>query len=160
MSLILLALAMLGAGADPAHAQTALTTCEQAINGDAYLTGDLDCPPGTEAAVEVRNGGRLDLRGFSIHGGKYGVLCSAEGVLVDGVEEYDYSGCTVVGSGGTIAGQSIAGIVAGGLTLTDVTVGMQDDFIALIIHKKLKFSNVTCNSVRARSASWSAAGRT
>jgi len=62
--------------------------------------------------------------------------------MVGDLEVFDYTGCTVLGGGGTIAGQSIVGIVASRLTLSDVTIHM-DDWIGLIIHSKLKLANVT-----------------
>jgi hypothetical protein len=133
---------VLGACVAPVHAQTAITACEQVVQGAAYLTGDLDCPPGTEAAVEIRSGGSLDMRGFAIHGGEYGVLCSAEGVLEGDVEVYDYTGCKVFGGGGTISGQSVVGIVASRLLVSDLTIDVPS-MIGLIIHSKLKLSNLT-----------------
>src|SRR5262249_12009762 len=102
-----------------------------------YLPGDLNCEPGTEAAVEIRSGGSLDLRGFGIHGGEYGVLCAAE---AQG-NVFPYTRCRVFGSG-TIDGQSVVGIVASRLTLSDVTLS-SDASIALIIHKGLSFTNMS-----------------
>ena len=134
------AFGVLAAPGSQAWAQTAVTACEQVLKGDGYLTGDLDCEPEDEAAVEIRNGGTLDMRGFSIHGGEYGVLCDAEaenGELVG-----KYTSCKVYGGGGTISGTSVIGIVGRGLVVTDLTIDQQTG-IALIVHKKIQLSNVT-----------------
>jgi hypothetical protein len=76
------------------------------------------------------------MNGFGIHGGEYGVLC-AEG----NGDGYVYEPCRVFG-GGTIDGQSVVGIVASRMVLADVTIDMSDS-IALIVHSRLTFSNVS-----------------
>jgi len=86
---------------DPARAQTPVSSCEQVVEGDGYLTGDLDCGPNTEAGVEIRSGGSLDMRGFGIHGGEYGVLCADEGRIISFMDVFRYTPCRVFG-GGTI----------------------------------------------------------
>ena len=122
-----------------APAQTAVTSCEQVLQGDGYLSGDLNCGPNTEAAVEIRPGGTLDMRGFAIHGGEYGVLCSGPATTISGMTVYPYAPCRVFG-GGTIDGPSVVGIVASRLDLADVTINT--DAYGLIIHRSLSFTNV------------------
>src|SRR5262245_51054195 len=134
-------LTLLVGAVDPTCAQTAVTSCGQVIEGDGYLTGDLNCGSGTEAAVQIHSGGSLDLRGFGIQGGEYGVLCAGEAQIIGGLEVFPYAPCRVFG-GGTIDGQSVVGIVASFLDLADVTV-RSDASIALIIHKRLSFTNMT-----------------
>ena len=132
----------------PAHAQTAVTACEQVVEGDGYLTGDLDCPPGTEAAVELRSQGSLDMRGFSIHGGEFGVLCSGPHKMEAGVEIYVYTACRVFG-GGTIDGQSVQGIDGSRVDVADLTISEAATDptrsvppLAITAHKGLRFTNL------------------
>ena len=132
----------------PAHAQTAVTACEQVVEGDAYLPGDLDCPPGTEAAIELRSQGSLDMRGFSIHGGEFGVLCSGPHKMEAGVEIYVYTACRVFG-GGTIDGQSVQGIDGSRVDIADLTISVAATDptksvqpLAITAHKGLRFTNL------------------
>jgi hypothetical protein len=135
------------AGPYPAHAQTAVTACEQVVEGDGYLTGDLDCPPGTEAAVELRNQGSLDMRGFSIHGGQFGVLCSGPHQIEAGQEIYVYTACRVFG-GGTIDGQSAQGIDGSRVDVADLSISeaatdpTKVQPLAITAHKRLRFTNL------------------
>lgn len=133
----------IGLAAGRSAAQTAITTCGQAVQGDAYLVGDLNCPDGTEAAVEIRNGS-LDLRGFTISGGEYGVFCARPlGTFApNGDEFYRYVTCSV--SNGTIKDQSVLGVDARELTLTNVTIQESDPalLVAVVAHKRLRVSNV------------------
>jgi hypothetical protein len=78
------------------HADTAVTTCGQEFSGKGYLAGDLTCDD-SGYAVEIEGTGSLDLRGFTISGGEYGVFCDLT--------------CKVFG-GGTITGAEEDGIVA------------------------------------------------
>jgi len=128
------------ASVPPTNAQTAVTSCGQVIDGDAYLSGDLNCGSGTEAAVHIHSGGSLDLRGFTIHGGEYGVLCAADEQMIGGNVVFPYAPCRVFG-GGTIEGQSVFGIDASQLDLADVTIS--SDSIAIIVHNRLSFTNLT-----------------
>ena len=77
------------------------------------------------------------MRGFAIHGGEYGVLCSAEGVLEGDVEVYDYTGCKVFSGGGTISGRASSAPVASRLLVSDLTIDVPS-MIGLIIHSKLE----------------------
>ena len=123
-------------------AQTAVTACGQEVEGDAYLVGDLDCPDGTEAALTMRNGS-LDLRGFTIRGGEYGVLCAKGlGTFAPNGEEFRrYLTCGV--ANGTIADQTLVAIDAGDLTLTDVTIQESGATVfGAYAHKRLRVGNV------------------
>jgi hypothetical protein len=126
--------------AAPASAQTAVTTCGQTVRGDAYLAGDLNCAPDLEAAVEIQNG-RLDLRGFTISGGEYGILCAREleEPTASGEHNYRYLNCSV--ANGTIAGQSEEAVVARGVTVSDVTIDTAG--IGILARKRMRFSNLT-----------------
>ena len=110
-SLLVVAVVTVGiVGVRTADAQTAITTCGQEVSGDAYLVGDLVCPSSTEAAVVIENG-HLDLGGFTIHGGEYGVICGRDtGETVNGQELYKYGKCRI--SNGTVADQTVLGIDA------------------------------------------------
>jgi len=90
----LAAIAVLAASV--AHADSAVTTCGQELEGDGYLVGDLDCD-GFEYGVELKGNGTIDLRGFTISGGEYGIFCQKS--------------CTVFG-GGTVRDAEKDGIVA------------------------------------------------
>jgi hypothetical protein len=129
---------LLAASVPEAASQTAVTVCGQLVRGDAYLTDDLDCSPDTEAAVQLE-GGSLDLRGFTIRGGEYGVLCAT--TLDEELEIYRYLTCRVFG-GGIITGQSVFGIDGRTLVVDDVTVAVDTGF-AIIVQKHLTFTNVT-----------------
>ena len=125
-----------------AASQTAITACGQEVKGDAYLVGDLDCPEETEAAVTIQNG-HLDMRGFTIRGGEYGVFCAKETGEIGtatGEEIYKYVNCSV--SNGTIVDQTELGVDASKLKLTDVTIAPAGGF-AIIASKELRFANVT-----------------
>ncbi len=126
---------------DPARAQTAVTACGQAVAGAGYLTGDLDCGSDVEAAVQVRNGGSLDLRGFTLRGGRIGVLCADSPAIVGPSGGGDYTSCRIFG-GGTIEGQTVVGIAAGRLAIGDVTVQAETS-VAVIVHDTLTFTNLT-----------------
>jgi hypothetical protein len=72
-----------------------VTTCGQRFSGYGYLVRDLDCSGYPSYGVEL-DGGTLSLSGFTLTGGKYGVLC--------------HRSCTVVN--GTVEGAREDGIVA------------------------------------------------
>jgi hypothetical protein len=128
-------------GAQPAGAQTAITTCGQEVRGDAYLVGNLDCPVDTEAAVVIENG-HLDLAGFTIRGGEYGVICGRDtGETINGDELYKYGKCSI--SDGTIADQTVVGVDARDIELTDVTIAPAPEAIfGIIVFRRMLFANV------------------
>jgi hypothetical protein len=131
-------------GVRPAEAQTALTTCGQEIDGDAYLTGDLTCPPDTEFIVMLRNG-HLDLAGFTLSGGEYGVLCARHTgeFAPNGDELVRYVNCSV--SNGTIADTTALGVDGREVRLSDVTIAPTtgaEVVFATASHKRLRFTNL------------------
>ena len=100
-----------------------VTTCGQTVPRKAigYLTGNLDCtaqPNPYAPAVFVDRGGRLDLQGFTITGGGFGVWCGKDNL--DG--SYSSGKCRVVGAGGTIENSNIAGIAGAGVVAANLTV--------------------------------------
>lgn len=142
-SLLVVAVVTVGiVGARTADAQTAITTCGQEVRGDAYLVGDLVCPSGTEAAVVIENG-HLDLGGFTIHGGEYGVICGRDtGETINGQELYKYGKCSI--SNGTVADQTVLGIDARQLELTDVTIAPAPEAtFGIVIFRRMLFANVS-----------------
>lgn len=119
------------------HAQTPITSCFQILSGDTYLANDLDCPPTALAAV-LLIGGTLDLRGHTIRGGQYGVLC-AEPLWDQGL--FIYLKCRV--SGGTIADYAINGVNGKTLELHDLAFSGGGETFAVYGHKTVRFSNLT-----------------
>jgi len=100
LSLLLLALV------PAAWAQVAVDHCGQHISGSGFLVQDLDCPT-TEPAVTMTSTGILELGGFSIHGGEYGIQCLRS--------------CSVIGPG-VVSGAEEDGIGAiGHLMLSNMT---------------------------------------
>src|SRR5438132_1076438 len=90
------------AGAQP----VAVDHCGQNITGSGFLVQDLDCPLDAPA-ITMASTGTLELRGFTIHGGEYGMLCMRS--------------CSVVGPG-TVSGAAEDGLDAfGHLALRNVT---------------------------------------
>jgi hypothetical protein len=68
-------LAVVLCAAAQALAAEPITYCGQTINGRGYLIGDLDCTGFNGHAVQITRG-RLDLKGFTIHGANFcGVHC-------------------------------------------------------------------------------------
>ena len=54
----------------------AVTACGQVVSGNAYLQANLDCSAQSGFAVTI-DGGKLDLRGFTLKGSSGGaVLCN------------------------------------------------------------------------------------
>ena len=114
-------------------AQTVVTECGQTVEGEGYLAGDLDCT-GFEgglfgAAILLGRGGRLDLRGFTITGGKDGVACYAP------CRDNPDAGCSVprcsifdsVG-GGVITRAEVYGVSAWGrVDVSDITISNQGE---------------------------------
>ena len=89
-----------------AWSQVPVDHCGQHISGSGFLVQDLDCPT-AEPAITMTSTGTLELRGFTIHGGEYGMLCMRS--------------CSVVGPG-TVSGAAEDGLDAfGHLALSNVT---------------------------------------
>ena len=78
-----------------ALADTEIDTCGQIFSGSGFLSGNLDCTGFPNSAVTIE-GGKLDLRGFTLTGG--GIRCTRS--------------CSVVSApaGGRITGSSLGGI--------------------------------------------------
>jgi hypothetical protein len=99
----------------------AVTTCGQLVPRGAtgYLTGNLDCTATPDApAVMVDRNARLDLRGFTITGGRFGVWCGSD----YNVESSIGGKCQIIGAGGTIENANLAGVVAVGVVASNLTV--------------------------------------
>jgi hypothetical protein len=104
LSALLLAPASI-TGAQP----IAVDHCGQSFTGGGFLVGNLNCLADLTAppAVTIVNSGTLELRGFSINGGLYGILCT---------------GSCVVFGGGSVSGAVKDGInAAGSLMVQNVT---------------------------------------
>jgi hypothetical protein len=104
-----------------------VNTCGQVVSGDGFLAADLDCTGftggllGYGAAVILSRRATLDLRGFTLRGGEYGVICAkpcggASNALCS------VPSCKIRGGGGTIAGATKIGILSERVVLDDVTV--------------------------------------
>lgn len=111
-----------------ARADIAVTTCGQELSGNGYLVGDLVCDD-SGYAVKIEKSGKLDLRGFTISGGEYGVFCQHS--------------CTVFG-GGTVTGAEEDGIVAlktlkvNGITVTNNGFsGVKGGLVAIVTNATL-----------------------
>jgi hypothetical protein len=76
---------VLTAAIPPVNADVAVTTCSLRFSGHGYLVHDLDCS-GYPYGVEL-DGGSLNLRGFTLVGGEYGVLCHRSCTVVNGTVE-------------------------------------------------------------------------
>jgi hypothetical protein len=110
----------------PAPAQGAIevTACGQVLppREAGFLSADLDCTGftggATGAAVVLGRRGVLDLRGFTVRGGRYGVVCDPRpcdaGVCIVGT-------CLIAG-GGTITGAERDGVLAATATTDGVAV--------------------------------------
>jgi hypothetical protein len=102
----------------PARADTAVTTCGQEFTGRGYLTGDLTCD-GDGYAVEIEGSGSLDLRGFTITGGEYGVFCKIAckvfggGTITGAVEDGVVAAKTVKVDGITVSNNGFTGVKGG-----------------------------------------------
>jgi|GEM_PF-3295747 len=72
--------AVAGVAAEPEP----VTACGQAVFGDAWLSADLDCSSaGVVASVAIADG-QLDLQGYSITGGEFGVVCAGRCRVING----------------------------------------------------------------------------
>lgn len=98
-----------------------VTTCGQIVPRASIgsLAGNLDCTStDVTAAVVLNRGARLDLNGFTISGGTFGVLCGD--LLASGGELLGK--CRVVGAGGTIASSEAHGIIARNVVATNLAI--------------------------------------
>lgn len=104
-----------------------VTTCGQAVprNTVGYLTADLDCTgyDGAPGAVMLGRKATLELRGFTITGGRFTVLCGElRPDRFGDIRLYIDSRCTVIGGGGTVRNAEAHGITANALTVSSLTV--------------------------------------
>lgn len=99
-----------------------VTACGQEIRSGhtGYLTADLTCPT-SEGSIGVRlkNGAKLDLRGFTLTGGAAAVACGRVADVDIAVLPTKGGKCEVFG--GAIAGARYAAIVGRNVTVRDVT---------------------------------------
>ena len=151
---ILLGLATLApsAQAAPPLPEVAVTTCGQVVPKKTlgYLTGNLDCTgftggpgnvlPGDEgAAVYVDRKGKLDLRGFTITGGRNGVLCNA--IVCVASHPCSKHPCEVFG--GTLVGVGTTSRGIGGYRPIVHDVTITGFWIGIYSYTKLQLSNAT-----------------
>jgi len=61
-----------------------VTTCGQSVSGDAMLAGDLDCSAGPDPALDLANGTRLALAGFTLTGNMTGIQCEVGSCKITG----------------------------------------------------------------------------
>jgi len=104
-----------------------VNTCGQVVPGYGFLAADLDCTGftggllGYGAAVNLSRRATLDLRGFTLRGGDFGVICAEPcGGASNALCSVPF--CKIRGGGGTIAGAVHTGILSDGVVLDDVTV--------------------------------------
>ena len=133
--LALFALVLLAGPAVAAPPDVAVTTCGQVVPPRTlgYLTGDLDCTgyqdSETDSAVTLNNRATLDLRGFTLTGGDFGVGCFQK--CRDGVTNCVSPHCRIIG-GGAIANsvkQAVSGgrrIVVEGTTISGSPIGFHN----------------------------------
>jgi hypothetical protein len=108
-----------------ARADTAVTSCGQSYSGAGYLTGDLACAG--YAGVTIVGRGSLDLRGFTLSGADYAILCGSK--------------CKVFG-GGTVTAAWKDGIASlGTLEVADVTV-TSNGIVGLFAERKIKATDL------------------
>jgi hypothetical protein len=126
-------------------AQVEVNTCGQVLTGSGFLSADLDCT-GLDVpyAVAITKRGSLDLRGFTITGGKLGILCAdpCPDVPTGGT---CLSRCTILGGGGAVTGAEIVGIEADKTTITELTVSNCGGRGIDVHNLKLTNSTVTGN---------------
>jgi hypothetical protein len=104
-----------------------ITTCGQAVPRRAigFLTDHLDCTgfTGAPGAVMVSRSATLDLRGFTITGGRFNVLCGELRPDRFGVDRLHIDGkCKVVGGAGTVIGAEAHGVTANTMTVTNLSI--------------------------------------
>ena len=104
-----------------------VNTCGQVVSGYGFLAADLDCTGftggffGYGAAVVLSRRSTLDLRGFTLRGGEFSVICAEPcGGASNALCAVPF--CKILGGGGTIAGAVNSGIASDRIALEDVTV--------------------------------------
>ncbi len=61
-----------------------VTTCGQSVSGNAVLAGDLDCSAGPDPALDLMNGTRLSLGGFTLTGKTTAIFCEVGSCKITG----------------------------------------------------------------------------
>jgi hypothetical protein len=126
-----------------------LTSCNQNVEGDVYLTGDLDCTGVGGFGVNLMKRATLDLRGFSIlNAEQYAVQCFKRCSVV--------GPGSIVGSGGgiwaphrldvvdvSLIDNTLLGIGSGKLTMTRSSIDGSQVGITSGIRARLIDSSVT-----------------
>jgi hypothetical protein len=125
VSILALSTLLAAGAANAAPPTVAITTCGQTVppHGVGVLSGDLDCTGFTggiaDAAVTLDKSATLDLGGFTLTGGLFGVACYL--TCEDGVSACSNGNrCTV--RNGTVTGATASGISGARVTVRNVTV--------------------------------------
>jgi len=136
-----------------AQAPVEVNTCGQVVMGGGFLAADLDCTGFTGglldygAAVVLSRRSTLDLRGFTLSGGQFSVIC-AEPCGGTSNALCAVPSCKILGGGGTIAGAVNSGIVSDRISVEDVTVRDHGDRgIDTYGSVRLRNSLVTANKI-------------
>ena len=128
-----------------------ITACGDVVPRHAigYLTGDLDCTGFTAmpGAVMLSKSATLELRGFTITGGLFGIVCGEMRPRQDLPPALYSSGkCTVVGGGGRVTGAGAHGILGDKPTVSDVTIdGCDEEGIFASLGSRVSNATVTGN---------------
>jgi hypothetical protein len=138
--------AALPAAAGPA--QIEVTTCGQQIppGRTAFLSADLACPTfDGSVGVALGNGGKLDLRGFTLTGGDAAVTCGKiTFVGPAGLPPKGGGRCEVFG--GTITGARYEAIVGSNVVVRNVTIVDNLVYAVLAFHKASVYDSHIGNS--------------
>lgn len=119
-----------------------VTACGQEIRSGhtGYLTADLACPTSEGSiGVRLRNGAKLDLRGFTLSGGAAAVACGEVTAVDIAVVPTKGAKCEVFG--GAIAGARYAAIVGRRVTVRDVTFTDMRAYAILALRKAFVFDS-------------------
>ena len=105
-----------------AAAQTPVTACGQVVDGNAVLTGDLDCSSYEDAAaIEIRSG-TLDLAGYTLSGNESLEFCCFGGRREEEAAIWCSGKCSIVGPGTVIGGSFAVVSVSARALLSNVAV--------------------------------------
>jgi hypothetical protein len=122
-----------------------ITACGDTVPRGAigYLTGDLDCSGMNETmGVIVLPGAGLELRGFTITGGDFGVACYDVRDTPYGPGFYTGGSCHIDGGGGRIVASYAHGIGGTNLRVANITIdGAGQEGVSA--DAKIRLDNVT-----------------
>lgn len=119
-----------------------ITACgQEVLSGQTgYLSADLTCPTSEGSiGVKLRNGAKLDLRGFTLSGGAAAVACGPYGV--SDVSVYPNRGAKCEVFGGTITGARYAAIVGREVRVRNVTFADLRAYAILSLSKTFVFDS-------------------